>query len=176
MAIVRFFQSMVRAFALVGIAAALLFAKPAAAEDPDLLSFSGSYYDIYHRKDPAAEGAIEYRNSQRFWIFKTFGGLAGTSDYTGYVYAGVLVDLYFGQHFVLTPSFAPGLWLRGDGKDLGFPLEFRSQIEFAYRFEDHSRIAFSYAHMSNGGLGDKNPGVEIASLTYIVPFNKLFGP
>ncbi|HUN51558.1 MAG TPA: acyloxyacyl hydrolase [Candidatus Sulfotelmatobacter sp.] len=158
------------------VLAIVLQVRPAAAEDPDLLSFSGGYYDIYHRIDPAAEGSIEYRNSRRFWIFKTFGGLMANSDYTGYAYAGVLIDLYFGQHIVLTPSFAPGLWLKGHGKDLGYPLEFRSQIELAWRFADHSRIAISYSHMSNGGLGDRNPGVETAALSYIVPFNKLFGP
>ncbi len=174
----RFMQAMVRAAAIIAvvIGAATQFVRPAAAEDPDLLSFTTAYYDVYHRKDPAAEVAIEYRNSERYWIFKTFGGMAGTSDFTGYVYAGILIDLYFGQHIVLTPSFAPGVWLKGDGKDLGYPIEFRSQIEMAYRFDDHSRLALAYAHMSNGGLGDRNPGVEIASLTYILPFNKLFGP
>jgi lipid A 3-O-deacylase len=161
---------------LIGMAVtAPMWAKPAAAEDPDMLSFSGAYYDVYHRKNPAGEGRIEYRNSERYWIFKTFGGVMGTTDYTGYVYAGVLIDLYFGQHFVLTPSFAPGVWFKGHGKDLGYPIEFRSQIEAAYRFDDRSRIALSYAHMSNGGLGNNNPGVETLALTYILPFNKLFG-
>ena len=31
------------------------------------------------------------------------------------------------------------------------------------------------AHMSSASLGDKNPGVETLTLSYSVPFGKLFG-
>ena len=33
-----------------------------------------------------------------------------------------------------TPSFAPGLYHEGDGKDLGHALEFKSEIQFSYNF------------------------------------------
>ncbi len=62
-----------------------------------------------------------------------------------FVGGGVLIDVYFGNRFVVTPSFAP-TWWRGktDKLDLGHGLEFRSQIEFAYRFDDRSRLGLRY--------------------------------
>ncbi|HYM32643.1 MAG TPA: acyloxyacyl hydrolase [Candidatus Cybelea sp.] len=151
------------------------FAVPtAAAQDPDLISISGAYFDIWHRRDPAAEARLEYRFGRRFWIVKPFVGVMGTSDFGGYAYGGILMDLYFGKHFVLTPSFAPGLYAHGSGKDLGYPIEFRSQIEASWRFDDQSRLGLSYSHMSNAHLGDKNPGVESLALTYAMPVSKLF--
>ena len=96
-----------------------------------------------------------------------------TSDKAIYGYLGVLIDFYFGRRFVITPSFAPGAWSRGDGKDLGHWVEFRSQLEFAYRLDDRSRVAVSIGHISNAGLDSTNPGDESVMLTYAVPFSKL---
>ena len=46
---------------------------------------------------------------------------------------------------------------------------------FAYRFDDYSRLSPGIAHLSNASLSDKNPGVETLTLSYSVPFAKLFG-
>ena len=89
--------------------------------------------------------------------------------------AGVLVDIYLGRRFVLTPSFAP-TWWRGktDTLDLGYPLEFRSQMELSYRFNDRSRLGLAISHYSNASLGDTNPGTETVSVYYSIPLNVLF--
>ena len=55
-------------------------------------------------------------------------------------FAGLLIDLYLFGRVVITPSFAPGVYYAGRGKDLGFPLEFRSQVELSYRFLSGARI------------------------------------
>jgi len=161
---------------LAVIAACLIFgiagATSARADDPDFLSLSLGAFDTFDNKT-AAEGRIEYRADRKFWIFKPFSGFMATSDKAIYGYLGVLIDFYFGRRFVITPSFAPGAWSRGDGKDLGHWIEFRSQLEFAYRFDDRSRVAVSISHMSNAGLDSTNPGEESVMLAYAVPFSKL---
>ena len=102
--------------------------------------------------------------------------LAGTSTGQGFIGAGVLMDIYFGRRFVVTPSFAPHLYFGGnDDLDLDYPLEFRSQLEAAYRFDDRSRIGIAVSHYSNASLGDTNPGTESAMLYYAVPIDKIFG-
>ena len=58
---------------------------------------------------------------------------------------------------------------RGDSKDLGYNLEFRSQIEFSYKLKS-SRIGFNLNHISNASIGDTNPGTESATLSIIRPF------
>ena len=104
------------------IAACLIFgiagATSARADDPDFLSLSLGAFDTFDNKT-AAETRVEYRSDKKFWIFKPFSGFMATSDKAIYGYLGVLIDFYFGRRFVITPSFAPGAWSRGDGKDLG---------------------------------------------------------
>ena len=61
---------------------------------------------------------------------------------------------------IFTPSFAPGLYHEGDGKDLGHVLEFKSEIQLSYKLSKDANIGFSYNHISNASLGDKNPGAN----------------
>jgi hypothetical protein len=150
-------------------------AAPARADDPDFIALSVGYYDILHNEEPAGEARIEYRSDKKLWIFKPFVGLMGTTDGVVHAYAGILVDIFLGRRLVLTPSFAPGLYHEGDGKDLGHVVEFRSQIELAYRFDDRSRLGISFNHISNASIGDHNPGVETLAITYAIPTSRLFG-
>ena len=39
-----------------------------------------------------------------------------------------------------------------------------------FELENKNRLGLSFGHISNVNLGDKNPGVEIISLSYQVPF------
>jgi len=145
------------------------------AEDPAFLSFSAGAYDFNKRDDTATEFRLEYRSDTKFWELKPFAALAGTTNGTYFVGAGVLMDIYFGRRFVVTPSFAPHYYSKGssDKKDLGHELEFRSRIEMAYMFDDRSRLGLAIAHYSNAGIGNKNPGSEILSLVYSIPFTAL---
>lgn len=156
-------------------AAALLalgFAGAARADDPAFVALSAGYFDTIDTDHDAFEGRIEYRHDKKFWIFKPFAGLMGTSDTTIHAFAGVLVDIYFGRRWVLTPSFAPGYYYEGDGKDIGGPIEFRSQIELSYRFDDRSRLGLSFNHISNAGIYDRNPGTETVAITYAIPLGR----
>lgn len=167
-----------RLFAAVLTATGLLFAQSGGAlaqEDPAFLSIGAGYFDWNRQKDEAAEFRLEYRDDHKLWIFRPLAGIMGTSDGAVYGFAGVGVDVFFGNRFVVTPSFAPGYYHEGSGLDLGYGLEFRSQIEFAYRFDNRSRLGLAVSHMSNASLGDTNPGTESAILYYSMPINMIFG-
>jgi lipid A 3-O-deacylase len=160
--------------AWIALATLCLLANTAArADDPAFLTVGAGAFDV-GKSDTAFEGRVEYRAAQRFWIFKPFGGLMATSDNAAYAYGGVLIDMFFGRRWVATGSFAPGAFHHGDGKDLGHGLEFRSQLEIAYRFDDRSRLGFALSHMSNASIGRKNPGEESLTINYSIPFNRLF--
>ena len=164
----------VQCIGLFGALALLLLSQPARAADPDFIAFSAGAFDI-GKDQTAAEGRLEYRSDLRLWVFKPFAGVMGTSDGSAYGYAGVLVDMFFGRRMVASLSFAPGAYATGDGKKLGHGLEFRSQLELAYRFDDRSRLGLALSHMSNASIGRKNPGTESLVLTYALPVHKLFG-
>ena len=167
-----------RSFISIAVMAGLMaFSTPGDghADDPDFLSVGAGYFDWNRQKAPAAEFRLEYRSDQKFWIFKPLGGLMATSDGAFYGFAGVGIDVFLGRRFVMTPSFAPGYYNEGSGLDLGYPLEFRSQVEFAYRFDDRSRLGLAVSHMSNASIGDTNPGTESAILYYSVPLSTITG-
>lgn len=86
-----------------------------------------------------------------------------------HLYLGLYYDIYLSDEFVITPSFAPGIYDNNSSKDLGYALEFRSQLEISLRFVHGGRIGFSFNHISNAVLGEINPGVESLALTYIIP-------
>jgi hypothetical protein len=162
---------------VLGVAALLGASSPvalAASQDGDLLAFSAAYFDVNQREEKAGEFRIEYRADERMWIFKPFGGAMATTDGALHGFAGVLIDIPLWDRIYITPSFAPGLYHDGNGKDLFYTLEFRSQIEISYRFQNGHRLGASFNHISNANLGDDNPGVESAALTYIVPFDAIF--
>lgn len=146
---------------------------PAQADDPAFLSVGAGAYDWNRQKDEGIEARIEYRHDKKYLgFFKPFvAAAASKNDSTQtFVGVGVLVDIYFGNRFVVTPSFAPHFYNGGNRKlDLDYALEFRSQMEFAYRFDDRSRIGLAVSHYSNAGLGKTNPGTESAILYYSHP-------
>ena len=92
-----------------------------------------------------------------------------TADNAGYVYTGVQAQYKIGALNV-TPSFTPGLYHEGDGKDLGHMLEFKSEIQLSLNLSKSSELGFSYNHLSNASLGDKNPGAN----SYMFNFFKSF--
>ncbi len=157
------------------LAALALAATPARADDPDFVTVAGGWFDMNRQKDEAGEFRLEYRSDKKFLLFKPFGGVMATTDGASYYYAGILIDVFLGRRVVMTPSFAPGYYARGSGYDLGHAVEFRSQLEVAYRFDDRSRLGVSFGHMSNAGLGDKNPGTEALMLNYSVPLSTVAG-
>ncbi|MDA0304919.1 MAG: acyloxyacyl hydrolase [Proteobacteria bacterium] len=170
----RFYFNFVVIFAATTAAIAVP-SVPARADDPAMLSFGVGAFDFNRQKDQGAEFRLDYRSDYKLGPFKPFLTAAGVSNAMSFVGVGVLIDVYFGKRFVVTPSFAPTWWQgKTDDLDLGHALEFRSQLEFAYRFDDRSRLGLAVSHSSNASLGDTNPGTETILVNYSVPIGKLF--
>ena len=96
-------------------------------------------------------------------------GALFTEDNAAYVYTGVQAQYKIGS-MNFTPSFAPGLYHEGDGKDLGHVIEFKSELQISFDLSNNSLLGFSYNHISNASLGDKNPGAN----SYMFNFFKSF--
>ena len=92
-----------------------------------------------------------------------------TENSAAYIYTGIEWNMDMGG-MVFTPSFAPGLYHEGDGKDLGHVLEFKSEVQLSYESSDSTSFGVSYNHVSNASLGDKNPGAN----SYMFNFLKTF--
>jgi hypothetical protein len=143
-------------------------------ETPAVISVGGGWYDLIHQDDEVADFRLEYRHGEDFLYLKPWSGLEVTTDGSVWGGIGVLVDITFFDSVVLTGSFAPGLWAEGSGKDLGHVVEFRSQVELGYQFDNRTRLALAFSHASNAHLDGTNPGVEVLSLYYHLPLDVLF--
>ena len=86
-----------------------------------------------------------------------------------YFYTGVQAQYKLGA-IDITPSFAPGYYNAGDGKDLGHVLEFKSEVQLSYSTSDKTSFGVSYNHVSNASLGDKNPGANSYMFNFIKNF------
>ena len=109
-----------------------------------------------------------FRNSFLGTISPITGAMI-TADNASYIYTGVQAQYKIGK-INLTPSFTPGLYNEGDGKDLGHLVEFKSEVQFSLDLFTDTELGFSYNHISNASLGDKNPGAN----SYMFNFLKKF--
>ena len=92
-----------------------------------------------------------------------------TADNGGYIYTGGQAQYKIGN-INFTPSFTPGLYNQGDGKDLGHVVEFKSELQFSLDLFKNSELGFSYNHISNASLGDKNPGANSYMFNFLQKF------
>ena len=96
-------------------------------------------------------------------------GFMITENNAGYVYTGVQAQYSIGN-LNITPSFSPGLYGEGDGKDLGHVLEFKSELQLSLDLFSNSQLGLSYNHISNASLGEKNPGANSYTFNFLKKF------
>ena len=142
-------------------------------EQSELNVFSGMF-DFSDDKQASGVFGLQHQNEQLYR--ESF--LGNLSPITGgflseknafYLYSGVQAEYNIG-FLTITPSFAPGYYNSGDGKDLGYPLEFKSEVQMSFDLSDNTQIGMSYNHISNASLGNKNPGAN----SYMFNFLKQF--
>ena len=109
-----------------------------------------------------------YRKSFLGKLSPITGGFL-TKNNAFYLYTGVQAEYELG-FLTITPSFAPGYYNEGGGKDLGYPLEFKSEVQMSFDLGDNSQMGMSYNHISNASFGTKNPGAN----SYMFNFLKKF--
>ena len=136
---------------------------PARGETAMSFALSTGQYGMRKEVPHALALDVQLRAPWRWGVLHPMGGLLATTTGSAFVYSGVAIELELSRHLLLTPGFAPGVVLAG-ADDLGSPLEFRSSLELLIAPTERLRVGISFSHLSNGGLGDRNPGVETLML------------
>ena len=105
------------------------------------------------------------------WIgsFSTTTGAVVTGKSSIYLYSGIEADYDLGP-ITIAPSFAPGYYEAGDGKNLGSALEFKSEVKIGVNIFKNSKLGYSYSNISNNDWGDVNPGTDNQSITFSKKF------
>ena len=162
------------------IIALFLFFSPVNSEENKVLNNEHElnfYSGLFDFSDDGARSTIfgfQHQNENLFRnsFLGTISPITGamiTADNASYIYTGVQAQYKIGK-INLTPSFTPGLYNEGDGKDLGHLVEFKSEVQFSLDLFTDTELGFSYNHISNASLGDKNPGAN----SYMFNFLKKF--
>ena len=159
----------------------LLIALPLKSEEIKKISSSEHKFNLYmgmfdFSDDGKKSQIIGFQHQNENLIRESFlgtlspvtGGLI-TQDSASYFYTGVQA-MYKVGNINITPSFTPGIYNQGDGKDLGHMVEFKSEVQLSFNLPKESQFGFSYNHISNASLGDKNPGAN----SYMFNFLKKF--
>ena len=142
--------------------------------DGHQFNFFSGVWDINNDFDKSSElFGIQHSNDNLFrdtflGKLSPITGFMMTADSDTYFYTGVQAEYKIGK-LKFTPSFSPGLYSVGDGKDLGYPLEFKSELQISVDFFG-SKLGYSQSHLSNADIGDKNPGAD----SYMFNFTKSF--
>ena len=143
------------------------------SNETELNIFTGMF-DFSDNKQASGFLGLQHQNDDLFResflgkISPITGGFL-TEKSAFYLYTGAQAEYDLGL-FTITPSFAPGYYNSGDGKDLGSALEFKTEIQMSYDLSNTTHLGMSYNHISNASLGDKNPGAN----SYVFNFFKKF--
>ncbi len=130
--------------------------------------FGAGAFD-FHRDCRVAQLSFEYRiGLPKFRIAQAIMGALVPFNGSLYLYGGFGLDIFLGKHLVITPSFCPGVYFQGKGKNLGYPLEFRSSVEVAYVFTNRSRIGVQGYHILEWKYGGKKSWRR-GSFTFLRP-------
>ena len=138
------------------------------------INFYTGMFDFSDDGQRAALFGVEHQNENlvRDSFLGSISPITGfmiTENNAAYGYTGIQAFYNIGK-INFTPSFAPGVYSQGDGKDLGHTIEFKSELQFSLDLSSESELGFSYNHISNASLGDKNPGAN----SYMFNFLKKF--
>ena len=150
----------------------LMLSSASADETNDELSFYAGTFDLIDEEgdDQTTLFGIEHKNPELFrdTFLGKFSPVSGgflTGKNSVYLYTGVEGQYDIGPLKIL-PSFTPGFYEKGSGKDLGSALEFKSEIKFGLDIFENTKIGYSYSHISNNDWGDINPGTDNQQITF----------
>jgi lipid A 3-O-deacylase len=164
-----------RTAVLASMAASLvMLGTQARAESRVLLTAGLGAFDFIHNYT-AAEGRLELRFAESFLYLKPSVGVFFTPKGSVYSYFALRGEIPLGSHFMIIPIAAVGDYEKGSGKDLGAHIEFKTGAEFDYVFSNGLRIGPAFDHVSNAGIGKKNPGEENILLMVTVPLGLIAG-
>ena len=138
------------------------------------INFYSGMFDFSDHGAKSALFGIEHQNENLVkdsfvGTISPVTGLMFTADNATYIYTGIQAQYNLGK-LNIVPSFTPGLYGEGNGKDLGHIVEFKSEVQLSLNIFENSQLGFSYNHISNASLGDKNPGAN----SYMFNFLKKF--
>jgi lipid A 3-O-deacylase len=145
-------------------------------DNPQNISLYTGTFDTIDKEgdDKTSLLGIEHKNKDLFrktWIgrFSPTTGAFVTQKNSIYLYSGIEADYNLGP-INISPSFSPGYYEAGNGKNLGSALEFKSEIKIGVDLFKNKKLGYRYSNISNNDWGDINPGTDNQTLNFSKKF------
>ena len=125
----------------------IIFAHAQAEQGDADISFYTGTFDVIDKEgdDQTTLFGVEHKNPNLFrdtflGKFKPVTGAFMTGNSSVYLYTGIEGQYGIGP-LKISPSFTPGYYEKGDGKDLGSVLEFKSEVKIGFDifFTEHKQ-------------------------------------
>jgi len=132
------------------------------------------YGDTLFQEDDIGEEIYAiYDLPKRYGSVQPTVGVSLTSDNDLWVGAGGkwTTERVSDGPFFIELSLMPGIYVRGDGPDLGFPLQYRGALGAGVNFGDTGSLSVFFDHRSNANASEVNPGIETLGVRLTYQFN-----
>jgi len=127
---------------------------------------------IFDREARDAFASVEARLQWNWHGIRPWTGLTVVDSGAWFTGTGLIYDITLPGRGRLTLGSGPFYYSHGKGDDLGFDLEFYSFVEATWAIKHQTRLGLRLGHLSNAGLGRKNPGTETLSFVVSLPFGR----
>lgn len=161
------------ALAVLAVAVAVAGAAPAASGGLEEIAVGAGTFEVLDDTVTSEVNAelrfpsfLAFPTGSRRYTISPIAGAMTTADGALYAYGGFRLTLPVGQRWIVAPYTGGGLYDKGEGKDLGGPVEFRSGLEVSYRLNGRASLGLTFYHLSNAALYEFNPGSESLALVY----------
>ncbi len=138
----------------------LFIAQPALAESPRIIGTIGQQMEI-----SSPEASLRYVGSPFLWKFQPAFGLSLARNESAWVGAGKAVTWRSQDSglFLRWTSMA-GIHRRGNGRNLGGPIQFRNAFDAGLLQRNGTEIGIGFDHRSSANIYRPNPGLNTAYL------------
>ena len=118
--------------------------------------------------------SLEARWRRDWHHLRPWGAVTVVDSGAWFAGAGLVYDIRLSHRAWLTLGSGPFYYTHEEADDdLGFRLEFYSFIEASWAWKNDVRLGVRLGHLSNAGLGRRNPGTETLSFVVVLPLERL---
>ena len=125
-------------------------------DDPLLLAVGAGSWDFDHHPEGELRG--ELRFPQSLWMIKPLVGVIGSSRGSSTSISACASTSSSPTTMSSCPTPRSAGITAAPTRISGSPVEFKTGVEFAYRFDNAARLGLVFDHISNAGFTQTNPG------------------
>ena len=142
-------------------------ARPSGGKSLDSPGFGLSVGQFDIARIQTAEFGVDYGFAPvPFYGLQPHVGVGATEEESFFLYVGLRKNFALEGRFTLTPSLAVSYYEKGDGKDLGHEIEFRSGLGLFYSLPRGGAVGLGVYHLSNASISSTNPGANSVLLRF----------